>query len=72
MQIDSIFLNQYTYQNLFLVEKTVFIGVSDLLQLVLITVIGAYFGGRSMEKTSKIKTWREKRAERKAEKRLND
>ena len=26
---------------------------TDLLQLVLITVIGAYFGGRSMEKTKK-------------------
>ena len=26
---------------------------SDLLQLVLITVIGAYFGGRSLEKRSK-------------------
>jgi hypothetical protein len=38
----------------------------DLLQLVLITVIGAYFGGRSMEKVGKIKTRREKRAERKA------
>ena len=28
---------------------------TDLLQLVLITVIGAYFGGRSLEKTKKIK-----------------
>ena len=28
---------------------------TDLLQLVLITVIGAYFGGRSFEKTKKIK-----------------
>ena len=27
---------------------------TDLLQLVLITVIGAYFGGRSLEKTKKI------------------
>jgi hypothetical protein len=27
----------------------------DLLQLVLITVIGAYFGGRSLEKTKKLK-----------------
>ena len=27
----------------------------DLLQLVLITVIGAYFGGRSLEKVKKIK-----------------
>ena len=27
---------------------------TDLLQLVLITVIGAYFGGRSFEKTKKI------------------
>ena len=26
---------------------------TDLLQLVLITVIGAYFGGRSLEKTKK-------------------
>jgi hypothetical protein len=39
---------------------------TDLLQLVLITVIGAYFGGRSVEKVRKIKTWREKRAEKKA------
>ena len=30
---------------------------TDLLQLVLITVIGAYFGGRSLEKTKKIKIW---------------
>ena len=29
----------------------------DLLQLVLITVIGAYFGGRSLEKVKKIKLW---------------
>ena len=29
---------------------------TDLLQLVLITVIGAYFGGRSLEKTKK-KSW---------------
>jgi hypothetical protein len=29
---------------------------TDLLQLVLITVIGAYFGGRSLEKTKQIKT----------------
>ena len=28
---------------------------TDLLQLVLITVIGAYFGGRTMEKRKKIK-----------------
>ena len=28
---------------------------TDLLQLVLITVIGAYFGGRSLEKVKKIK-----------------
>jgi len=28
---------------------------TDLLQLVLITVIGAYFGGRSLEKNKKIK-----------------
>ena len=28
---------------------------TDLLQLVLITVIGAYFGGRSLEKTKKTK-----------------
>ena len=28
---------------------------TDLLQLVLITVIGAYFGGRSLEKTKKVK-----------------
>ncbi len=28
---------------------------TDLLQLVLITVIGAYFGGRSLEKTKQIK-----------------
>ena len=28
---------------------------TDLLQLVLITVIGAYFGGRSLEKTKKAK-----------------
>ena len=28
---------------------------TDFLQLVLITVIGAYFGGRSLEKTKKIK-----------------
>ena len=28
---------------------------TDLLQLVLITVIGAYFGGRSFEKSKKIK-----------------
>jgi hypothetical protein len=28
-------------------------GVLDLLQLVLITVIGAYFGGRSLEKVKK-------------------
>jgi len=27
---------------------------TDLLQLVLITVIGAYFGGRSLEKTKKV------------------
>jgi hypothetical protein len=40
---------------------------TDLLQLVLITVIGAYFGGRSMEKVGKIKSWRDKRAEKKAE-----
>ena len=39
---------------------------TDLLQIVLITVIGAYFGGRSVEKVGKIKTWREKRAEKKA------
>ena len=44
----------------------------DLLQLVLITVIGAYFGGRSMEKVGKIKSWREKRADRKAAKKLDD
>ena len=30
---------------------------TDLLQLVLITVIGAYFGGRSFEKVKKIKLW---------------
>jgi|TARA_R110001592_G_scaffold70291_1_gene215388 hypothetical protein len=29
---------------------------TDLLQLVLITVIGAYFGGRSLEKSKTIKT----------------
>ena len=29
---------------------------TDLLQLVLITVIGAYFGGRSLEKTKTTKT----------------
>ena len=28
---------------------------TDLLQLVLITVIGAYFGGRTMEKRKKVK-----------------
>ena len=28
---------------------------TDLLQLVLITVIGAYFGGRSYEKGTKVK-----------------
>ena len=28
---------------------------TDLLQLVLITVIGAYFGGRSLEKRNKTK-----------------
>ena len=28
---------------------------TDLLQLVLITVIGAYFGGRSFEKSKKLK-----------------
>jgi hypothetical protein len=28
---------------------------TDLLQIVLITVIGAYFGGRSLEKTKKVK-----------------
>ena len=28
---------------------------TDLLQLVLITVIGAYFGGRSLEKTKQKK-----------------
>lgn len=39
---------------------------TDLLQLVLITVIGAYFGGRSMEKVGKTKSWKEKRAEKKA------
>ncbi len=39
---------------------------TDLLQIVLITIIGAYFGGRSVEKVGKIKTWREKRAEKKA------
>ena len=39
---------------------------TDLLQVVLITVIGAYFGGRSVEKVGKIKTWREKRAEKKS------
>ena len=30
---------------------------TDLLQIVLITVIGAYFGGRSLEKVKKIKKW---------------
>ena len=30
----------------------------DLLQLVLITVIGAYFGGRSIEKVRKNKDWK--------------
>ena len=39
---------------------------TNLLEIVLITVIGAYFGGRSVEKVGKIKTWREKRAEKKA------
>jgi len=39
---------------------------TDLLQIVLITVIAAYFGGRSTEKVGKIKTWRENRAEKKA------
>ena len=39
---------------------------TDLLEIVLITVIGAYFGGRSVEKVGKIKSWREKRAEKKA------
>lgn len=41
---------------------------TDLLQIVLITVIGAYFGGRSMEKVGKVKNWRDRRAERKAKK----
>jgi hypothetical protein len=41
---------------------------TDLLQIVLITVIGAYFGGRSVEKVGKIKTWREKRADKKSRK----
>ena len=39
---------------------------TNLLEIVLITVIGAYFGGRSVEKVGKIKTWKEKRAEKKA------
>ena len=39
---------------------------TNLLEIVLITVIGAYFGGRSVEKVGKIKTWREKRAEKKS------
>ena len=30
---------------------------TDLLQLVLITVIGAYFGGRSLEKTKNLQIW---------------
>ena len=34
---------------------------TDLLQLVLITVIGAYFGGRSMEKIGKIKGKKDKK-----------
>ena len=38
---------------------------TNLLEIVLITVIGAYFGGRSVEKVGKIKSWREKRAEKK-------
>ena len=33
----------------------------DLLQLVLITVIGAYFGGRSLEKNKKIKLWQKRK-----------
>ena len=37
------------------IEFTVEEKWTDLLQLVLITVIGAYFGGRSLEKTKKIK-----------------
>jgi len=41
---------------------------TDLLQIVLITVIGAYFGGRSVEKVGKVKNWRDRRAERKANK----
>ena len=32
---------------------TITVNSTDLLQLVLITVIGAYFGGRSLEKTKK-------------------
>jgi len=39
-----------------------------LVQIVLITVIGAYFGGRSVEKVGKVKNWRDRRAERKANK----
>ena len=44
-----IFIDAGTIQ--FVVEEK----WTDLLQLVLITVIGAYFGGRSLEKTKKNK-----------------
>jgi cation transport ATPase len=44
-----IFIDAGTIQ--FVVEEK----WTDLLQLVLITVIGAYFGGRSFEKSKKIK-----------------
>ena len=52
-----VFLVIYTVLMIFIDAGTINFSVeakwTDLLQLVLITVIGAYFGGRSLEKTKK-------------------
>ena len=55
--LDLIFLIVCTMLLIFIDAGTIAFEVeekwTDLLQLVLITVIGAYFGGRSLEKTKK-------------------
>ena len=54
-----VFLVVSTVLIIFIDAETISFNVeqkwTDLLQLVLITVIGAYFGGRTMEKRSKTK-----------------